>query len=358
MAWVKRLELTNFRCHKKTVLQARKSGLIILEGKNGSGKTSVLEAIFFALRGRSFRTRCPVDLIHYGSSEARILLTLQSDRQHFIGASVEKRKKVQHLDGSPVNKISEIASRFPVAYLGSKSYELVESSPGIRRRFLDWGVFHVKPQYLSLWRLWRRAHRHRNVYLRSGRINDEVEAWSIEVSKYGEQVSRAREEYVKLLNDELSKLSDWQNLFRGAKLVFRRGWSDEQTLYEAIKRNRAREVKSQRSVVGPQYDDWSLDLMDGKTSGLSQGQQKIACFWLWHVQCRILTAIGNPPLLLVDDLSADLDLNAQQEAVDALTNVVDQSWFTTLGAGYLIKVPDTETFHVEQKLPVENQEKK
>lgn len=349
MAWVEQLELVDFRCHKNITLEFQQSGPVVLEGKNGCGKTSVLESIYFALRGRSFRTQSAAELIRYGRSEARVLLRLTNDQQHFLGISVEKRKKSQHLDGAPINRFSEIASRFPVAYLGYKAYELLVGSPAMRRMFLDWGVFHVKPQYLNSWRLWRRAHRHRNVYLRGGRFTEELGVWSVEVAKYGEEVARAREEYIQLLNSELSKLVAWQQLFCGARLVYQRGWNDGQTLREAIRRNESREKKSQRSVVGPQLDDWAFDLVDGKSANLSKGQQKLACFWLWHAQCRILEGLGRAPLLLVDDLAADLDFGAQQEAIGALTDVAEQVWVTSLGGGMGIGGDGHKKFHVEQQ---------
>jgi len=339
------IRLENIRCHPELGTALEPCDWVVLAGANGSGKTSIMEGIYCAARGRSFRSAASAEAIRQGTDLARILLRAQAETPHVLGMSLQARQRMVHLDGAPAD-LTTIAQAVPVEYLGGDSVRLVQGTPAIRRRFMDWALFHVEPQFLFLWRHWYRAHRQRNALLKARASSTELAPWTDAVVSYGEAVSRLRAGLVKRLEERFSAM-DRPPVLRSLDVQFRRGWR-EASLREALRQSAAREGQAGRAVVGPQYDDWLLAGDGATASGLSRGQAKLASLMLYRCQAAIMREAGRSPVLLIDDIAADLDSGALEAALRLWADSGLQIWLSMLEEDIGLELPGTALrFHVK-----------
>ncbi len=346
MLSLRRLKLRDFRCHSKLDLNLGKADWVVLAGGNGAGKTSLMEAVYAAARGRSFRAHPLSEMIRQGAAETSVLVEAENGLKHRLGVVFGRHSRALHLNGNPVKSMAEVTSVIPVEYIGGTSHHLVDSTPAARRRFLDWGLFHVEPRFLLVWRAWHRAHRQRNEWLRHGDY-PASEGWTTAVIEHGETLSRMRANLAERLAATLNAVS-WAEL-QGSPLEmhFNHGWRED-SLAEAMSHSAKRERKAGRAVVGPQYDDWSLECGGLRAGQLSRGQAKLMGFYLLHALAKIMREAGRSAIFLVDDFLADLDRVSCGRAVTALDEAGGQIWIAVRNEDYSIELPgEVARFHVE-----------
>lgn len=346
MASLNYLKINDFRCHTELDLRVGEADWVVLAGGNGAGKTSILEAIYAIGRGGSFRARAMSELIRLAAAEARVLADVEGECGHRLGAAFGKQSRELHLDGSLVQSLVDLSSAIPVEYLDGTTHHLVNSTPSRRRRFVDWGLFHVEPHFLSVWRAWHKAHRQRNELLRQGDYAA-AEAWIPTVADYGEQLSRMRGGLVERIAAFL-RTAPGTGLREGRlEILFTPGWR-EGTLADALRDSARRERRMGRAVIGPQYDDWVLCCGGLRAGQLSRGQAKLAGFFLLRALVEIMQEAGRTAVLLVDDFLADFDQESSGRAVAALGAVGGQKWIAVREEAYSIKLPGSvRRFHVE-----------
>lgn len=340
------VRLENIRCHPILEIVAGDSDWVVLAGANGSGKTSIMEGIYCAARGRSFRSASSAEAIRTDETRARVLIRSRNAGNHVLGMELRPRQRVVHLDGTAAD-LTSIAEAVPVEYLGGDTVRLVQDTPAARRRFMDWALFHVEPQFLAVWRYWYRAHRQRNALLKARATDVALAPWTESVISYGEEVSRLRLQLVESLD------AQWQRLKRppalcGLSVRFRRGWR-EATLREALLQSAVREVQAGRTVVGPQCDDWELEGEKSGATGLSRGQAKFASLMLYRCQAALMQSVKRHPVLLVDDIAADLDPAALRAALNLWARAGLQVWLSVREEDIGLELPGKiARFHVKQ----------
>lgn len=346
MTRLTQVRLENIRCHPALEIVSNDCDWVVLAGANGSGKTSIMEGIYCAARGRSFRSASLAEAIRAGETSARILLRSRNTGNHLLGVQLEPRQRTVHLDGAPAD-LAAIAEALPLEYLGGDTIRLVQGTPAARRRFMDWALFHVEPQFLTVWRYWYRAHRQRNALLKARAVDTALIPWTEAVIFYGEEVSRLRAHLIENLNSRWLKLKRPQVLC-GLSVKFRRGWK-ETSLREALQQSVSREVQMGRSVVGPQHDDWELEGGGLSVSGLSRGQAKLASLMLYRCQAALMQAAERHPVLLIDDIAADLDPAALRAALDLWVGSGLQIWLSVREGDIGLALQGRAArFHVEQ----------
>jgi DNA replication and repair protein RecF len=189
-AGVERVEIRNFRCFSQAAFSPHLETNLIL-GPNGSGKTTILEALHVLGVGRSFRVRELSPLVRHGEMRFEVKALLNPPRQVLDvrggAGGLDSRLNDQELRGS-----SELAAILPVQALHPEMHALIEGPPEGRRRFLDFGVFHVKPGYLDAWRRYYRALRQRNAALKASHHRRDLEVWDSEMIRTGEIVDSQR----------------------------------------------------------------------------------------------------------------------------------------------------------------------
>jgi len=188
---LRRFRATGFRCLAEASLEPDPA-MNVIAGPNASGKTSLLEAIYYLGRGRSFRVSGNRELVQSGAGGFTLFGEIQADdRLHRAGIEIEAGKRRVRVDEENAGS-AELAALMPVQAIDPEIHNLVQGGPEFRRRFLDWGVFHVKHQFLDAWRRYQQALRQRNAALRQGEPDSSVRAWDPELAASGDEVDRLR----------------------------------------------------------------------------------------------------------------------------------------------------------------------
>ena len=143
------------------------SGINLIYGENASGKTSIVEAIYLLGRGKTFRDSRQENIIQEGENEAVVFARIDENERTDIGIKKDHRSTEIRINGRKEARISTLATRCPINIITPRSHEIIERGPELRRRFIDWGVFHVEPSYKNDVVSYLKLIRERNQLLRS-----------------------------------------------------------------------------------------------------------------------------------------------------------------------------------------------
>ncbi len=347
---LERLGIEDFRCVERAELQLN-GRCNVISGQNASGKTSLLEAIFFLGRGRSFRTPRKDSLVRRGE-EAFQLTGRVAGGGHSqpIGMRVGGEGIEARFGGRPVSGLAELATILPVQAIDPEVHRLVEGGPQERRRYLDWGVFHVEPKFVGHWRRYQRALRQRNAALRSGQPPAVIRAWDPELIEAGELVADQRSRYVMELQPAVADVGQ-RLLGAPVELQLNRGWAPERSLQEALEASWSRDVERGQTHAGPHRADLAVRF-EGLMARdrVSRGQQKLAASSLLLGQLKCDAELGSSVVgLLVDDPAAELDSGNLERLLDEIVRLPAQLFITALDPQNeaLQRLPPAARFHVE-----------
>jgi DNA replication and repair protein RecF len=325
----------------------------LIYGKNASGKSSFLEAIFILGRAKSFRTASIKQVINYKYPNLTLFGELSgvATFENSIGVRKSAKETEVKISGRHINALSELALILPIQFIHPGSQQLFEGGPSGRRQFTDWGVFHVEHLFLDNWRRYRRAISQRNALLRSGSVSS-ISSWDKEVALYGEQVTVFRRAYLKQL--EATFIAIAENFFNlsSYKITYKQGWDEKVSLLSALEANIESDRRAGFTQFGPHRADFSV-ILDGHLAQnhLSRGQLKLLVLALNFAQAGIMAdVVENPGCVLIDDLSAELDGEVREYVFDYLKTIKSQVFITATGkeAFNSLKKPDYKMFHVEQ----------
>ena len=341
-----RLRVETFRCLTRVEL-ALDPERNYFYGPNAAGKTSLLEAIYVLGRGRSFRLRQNRRLIQYQSAGFTVFgEVLAGGRERRLGVSVDAAGRRLRLDGETGPAMSALAHVLPVHVIEPSVHLLIEGGPSERRRFLDWGVFHVEQGYVMAWRQYRRVLGQRNAALRA---RQHPGSWDPGLVTAGMRLHEARRRYLVQLRAALVGLGE-ELLGEPININYRPGWRVDLTLERALQASLSRDRNTGTTQVGPHRAEMTVNLgARGVREEISRGQQKLAAAALVLAQVRVLAAEnGHGGTLLVDDPSAELDETALQGLMSVLGGLPAQKIVTGLTLAALPPAQRHTTFHVEQ----------
>jgi DNA replication and repair protein RecF len=326
----------------------------VFVGANGSGKTSLLEAIYLLGVGRSFRARSMRQVISFGSEQCLIRAKVGADdrnEQSGIWLAVERTlggDSQYKIGGQPEKSASELTRVLPVQLIDVNSHLLLEGGPNNRRQFIDWGVFHVEHNFLQDWRLMRRALEQRNVALKQRQVP--AETWDETFIKYATAVDLARNEYIKHFSKIFLQMLVDMLGFATAELHYKRGWPQDQDLRTALQESRFADQAHGYTHRGPQRADLEI-VLGGKPAKdvLSRGQIKIFVGIMLLARAKLLQDTRSS-VFLIDDLHSELDKNSCGLFIEAIKAMGCQVFITGIdGASLLERLHDCaiRMFHVE-----------
>ncbi|HSQ69571.1 MAG TPA: DNA replication/repair protein RecF [Steroidobacteraceae bacterium] len=345
-----RVGVQDFRCiaNADLVVDSRCN---LISGNNASGKTSLLEAIFFLGRGRSFRTTRNEALLRNGSSRLTVTGRLKKGETSYpLGVSCDRAGISARYASRSLSGLAELATLLPVQAIDPDVHQVVEGGPQERRRFLDWGVFHVEPSFVDDWRRYQRALRQRNAALRLGLERSVVRAWDAEFIEAGNHVSERRTAYLELLRPFVQEAGE-RLLGSRLDLVLHKGWKESRSLEEALNEFWMRDLERRSTQVGPHRADLGIELEGRPVRGhVSRGQQKLVAAAMLLGQLRCDAESGSPlAVLLVDDPAAELDSGNLDRLLQEVIELPAQLFVTALDGGHpaLSSLPSGARFHVE-----------
>jgi DNA replication and repair protein RecF len=305
---VKNLNINNLRNISSTQIDLDPC-LNCFIGDNGAGKTSILEALSVLSKGRSFRSGQISSLIGPQDRVFRVIARIESQAgdSHQLGMERDESNWSARHNGQDVSQLSELTQLLPYVLLEPNSHTLVSGPPDGRRKYLDWGVFHVEHGFLMLWRRYNRVLKQRNAALRqANRLI--VESLDEQYVQLGERLHQAREKHVDLLNVILQRqLSSFCDTLDEISVSYRKGWSGD-SLDEAISVSYTRDVERGSTGPGPHRADLYLTLNGVPAKDrLSRGEQKAMTAALVMAQAEMICQSGEKPILMLDDLSSEFD---------------------------------------------------
>lgn len=342
--------IEDFRCIQRAELPLH-DRCNLISGENASGKTSLLEAIFVLGRGRSFRTAKAETLIRNGSSAFQLTARVRTEGSvRPLGLRLGKDGIEARYSGRPVSGLAELATILPAQAIDPEVHRLIEGGPQERRRFLDWGVFHVEPNFVDQWRRFQRALRQRNAALKAGAAPAVVKAWDPELVEAGELVAASRARYLRALAPHVAATAE-RLMGEPLEIALHQGWSAERTLQESIEASWTRDRERAITHAGPHRADISVRYGGAPARDrISRGQQKLAAAALLLGQLRCDAELGSRvAALLVDDPAAELDAGNLERLLREVVSLPAQLFVTALDPKNpaLGNLPEGHRFHVE-----------
>jgi DNA replication and repair protein RecF len=341
------ITVSNLRCIEHAELHLP-PGLTLIHGGNGSGKTSLLEGMFILGRGRSFRTRNSARLIRRGQAHMRVTgLVSRSEAEAVrVGFEVSRAGTTARVGGRPAETLAELSQVLAVQVIEPGIHRLVEEGGYRRRRWLDWAVFHVEPQFVDLWLRYTRVLKQRNAALKTQAAT--VGVWDADLARLGESITAARRRLMERLqpywHTAVTALSGLE-----VELHYVRGWGQEHTLAEALAASRATDELRRQTHAGPHRADIAVRL-HGRAARdvLSRGQQKLVAVAMTVAQLRLLQDVMEiTPTLLLDDPAAELDGERLQRFIDEVATLRCQLVVTSLHSESRLFGTPESTFHMD-----------
>ena len=332
------------------------TGFNLLFGSNGSGKTSILEAIHALASGKSFRSGKLDLLVQHGSDKTLVFAELASGHK-FGFSKLFKEPPQLKLDGDRVKNWESVALLLPLLILDSNTFQLADGGPQVRRAFLDWGVFHVEPGFLSNWRDVKRCIVQRNLLLRGRTFDSEqMSAWDLHFALCSDFVDTSRKKYISRFAPLFTNIYSSLAPALAEKLSFSyvRGWDESKHLEEVLLENQKLDFKYGATQAGPHRAEILLKFgKDKAIDVLSRGQLKVLVIAMKIAQGQLLNTLSSRRCsFLVDDLAAELDPINRSAVLQLLHAMQGQVFLTAVErADIETCLPDTAsptTFHVER----------
>lgn len=289
----------------------------LIVGANGSGKTSLLEAIYFLGLGRSFRTHLTNRVINYDHNEFTLYGEVNQQQHVSIPIGLQKSQNgdtTLKINGAQGKNLAALTQYLPLQLITPESYTLLSGSPKNRRSYLDWGVFYHDPLFYNNWARIKRLLKQRNAALKQCKTYNELQVWDNELCHLSEQLSAQREAYFALLLPLINTtLNDFLPDFTITSQFFC-GWDkNNKSLQNYLQDNFDRDKQLGYTTVGPQKADLKFKINKLPVSDvLSRGQLKLFVYALRLAQGDFLNSVNDKQcIFLIDDFSSELDRTKQ-----------------------------------------------
>lgn len=351
-----RLDITDFRNLVTAKIDPLPQGFNLFYGKNGSGKTSLLEAVYYLGRGRSFRSTSVNHIVNNMAEKFAIFAQIQTkSRQSSVPIGVERQRNGDlriRIAGQENNSFAELLDLTPALLINSSCFDLLDGGPVFRRKYLDWGAFYLTNDFLRTWKMYERALKQRNEILRERGASKELAVWTAELVRCGLLLDGLRREFVSqllpFLQNALAELVDLPDL----KWSYYPGWEENLAYQEAIDQFQEKDRGMGYTQIGPHRADLKLFIKKTPVKDiLSRGQQKLFICAMMVAQGALLhESVNRKPIYLIDDLPAELDSNSRVRLMELLTKQEAQVFLTAVEREALVasygRVP-IKMFHVE-----------
>lgn len=345
---VEAFSVSHFRCLGFAEFEFS-PGNNLIYGANASGKTSVLEALAFLARGKSFRGAATAELVAHGQREFVLFGRVRgANRVHKLGVRNGLTGPEIRIDGETGRGTAGLAEVLPLQVIDPEVHDLVAGSPDRRRRYLDWIAFHVEHGYLDSWRRFGRALKQRNAALRSGASAASIRSWDHELGSAGATVDAARRSAVSSVEPALRAMTR-DLLGHDVTVDYHGGWPLDVGLDEALRQGLERDRQLGSTHYGPQRAELKVKF-DARPARkqVSRGQQKLlACAMVLAAAEVARQRNGRSPVMLLDDPAAELDRGSLGRLMARVAGLGAQVIATSLEPdGRLFEAPPA-TFHVE-----------
>ena len=357
---IEKIELNHFRNYEHLQLEPHE-GINLFFGRNGSGKTNLLEAIHYCALGKSHRISQDAHAVMMGERAGACTVSVRGQwARNEIGVRFipgENAVKTVMIDRKKVKKLSEMMGVLRCVIFSPEDLDLIKAGPSGRRRFLDMMISQISRPYFVALQQYRIAMEQRNAILRNSRlrmipVSPMIEDFEKAMAEYASVIFRERKE----ITDRLSKecLRIYQEISGQDEEYFeiqyhgfvKKEEQQSEDFQEILAQNREEDLRQGLTTMGPHRDDLHLTLnRKSMKSFASQGQMRTAALSLKLGQLRILTEIsGESPVLLLDDVMSELDLHRRMNLLKEIGET--QTFITFSDEGDLEKNQSFRTYSV------------
>jgi len=337
--YISKMVLTGWRRFSEATIELT-AGLNVFHGANGQGKTNFLEAVYYLANLSSFRTRRRGELITWGRREASISGWIVADTgSTVLSVSLDRSSRTVTRGGMNSSSLLSYYGCLSVVLFAPNQVRLVGGPPIIRRRFLDRAVLRRLPDHVVLLRDYNKMLKSRNVSLK-GKDVDLAEVYGRQMASLAGRIVGRRRTLVNQLGEGFESLyRDVTGTDERVSLRYRCSWCPQDTVdegeiggsfLETLPRRLDLDRQRGYTTIGPQFDDLEF-LIDGRPAGpyASQGQARSIAMTAVLVEHDLLSVRGNSPVLLVDDLSSELDERRRRSFLDRLSGLSGQVLMTS-----------------------------
>ncbi len=364
---IKRLELVNYRNYDGAVVELE-TGITLISGANGQGKTNLVESIVVASTTKSPKTSTSAELVKDGKSVAnvKILVGREFGDIEISYAVPTKGDKEFFINGNKVSKLSEVFGNLVVVYFSPDDLKIVSASPAERRDFMDTDISQLSGSYYNLLQRYNKILLQRNKLLKFERnrelLNAQIGVWDQQLAQVASLIIKTRKSFIEKIKEPAKgalKFISSQKDDLEIEYVGVRGTTAEEIkeeLLKSLKYNLERDLELGYTTVGPHRDDIYIGL-NGKDarSYSSQGQQRSIVLALKFAELEIFeNELHEPPVLVLDDVFSELDTTRQRRLYEKMsayqTIITGTSFKFKPASGYdIIKIKDGKVINKYKK---------
>jgi DNA replication and repair protein RecF len=326
-------------------------------GDNGSGKTSVLEAIHLLAAGKSFRSTQVKQVLSHEQDRCEILIRIAdavdvcAPLRDLFHLRLKNGDHLFRLDDSLLSAQSQVAALLPVQVIEPNTFRLLSGSPEDRRQFLDWGVFHVEASFIDEWRLFRQTLKQRNSALKQNEP-EWLDVWNQGFIESSLKIDQFRKQYLKQLAEQFQQTLHSLDPELDVRLNYYPGWERDSDLAQILERQKERDIQLGYTQAGPHRAELRITVNKIPAAEvLSRGQQKTVVSALKLAQGIVFKQqTGRAPIYLVDDLASELDARHRLALCQVLEDLKCQVFITSIEKNQLMDgwaPADFKVFHVE-----------
>ena len=311
----------------------------IIYGDNAQGKTNILESMYVCATSKSHRGSKDREIIRFDNDESHIKVNVKkNDMNYRIDMHLKKNKpKGIAVNGIPIKRAVELFGILNIVFFSPEDLNIIKNGPSERRRFIDMELSQLDKIYLDCLINYNKVVNQRNSLLKeyafSGRedIISSLDIWDMQLVKYGNDVIKSREKFVKEINDLVKSIHTKLSGDREQLEIIYEPCVKEQDFESELVRVRDRDLKFKCTNIGPHKDDmcFLINGMDVRKYG-SQGQQRTAALSLKLAEIELVKQIiHDTPVLFLDDVLSELDSRRQNFLLDCIGNI--QTMITCTG---------------------------
>lgn len=311
----------------------------IIYGDNAQGKTNILESMYVCATSKSHRGSKDLEIIRFDNDESHIKVNVKkNDMNYRIDMHLKKNKpKGIAVNGIPIKRAVELFGILNIVFFSPEDLNIIKNGPSERRRFIDMELSQLDKIYLDCLINYNKVVNQRNSLLKeyafSGRedIISSLDIWDMQLVKYGNDVIKSREKFVKEINDLVKSIHTKLSGDREQLEIIYEPCVKEQDFESELVRVRDRDLKFKCTNIGPHKDDmcFLINGMDVRKYG-SQGQQRTAALSLKLAEIELVKQIiHDTPVLFLDDVLSELDSRRQNFLLDSIGNI--QTMITCTG---------------------------
>ena len=337
MAVIDKLSIHQFRNLTNQFITPSK-GINLFVANNAQGKTSLIEAIYYLGHNRSFKTKTIKEVINFDCDQFQISAQVGDNR---IKLEKSKNKNTISVNHQRVNNTSQLSQILPTQIITPDKGFVVNGTPKNKRSYLDWGVFHVKQDSVKAFKTYNKTLKNINTLL----INNQAESldfWFLELAKVSATINQNRLNYLHQLKQtslseqskSLEMLIDSLDQF---DYQFSSGWpkeveiTNEQNIYQYLNKNKPALLKAKYLNYGSHKANIDYMFNNKKECFLSRGEQKTLSIIFWLTQVLLLINLKTKPIVLIDDLSSELDSKKINIILQYLQSLKVQTFMTDIG---------------------------